>query len=372
MHPIGIRAMLAAMVVAAAHPVAAQIAPGTAVGTGVSLEAYYFEDEDATGLKGIVVASAPFAARVALPSRFSVEVSGAYARGLVLERDDGRSELEGFTDTQVRLSRVFGRDRLTLALIAALPTGHATHTEEEARVADAVSADLLPFRVSNWGTGGGVGLSAAYAVRAGGFGLGLAAGHLFAGEFEPFADTESSLRYRPGDETTLRVAVDRSVGRSGKASLQTTWQHYAEDQLSDENLYRAGDRLQVIAAYQAGLGRSTAVVYGGLLHRENGTSFDEAAPGSPVQDLWLGGAGMRMAWGRVVFTPSTEGRVFRSEDGTGQGWYAGAGAGFEFPVGRLVVAPTLRGRFGNVVAAEDAETSLTGGEVSLMLRMPIR
>jgi hypothetical protein len=372
MHTLRTRAGLAAAAVALAAPAATQTLPGTTVATGASFEAYYFENEDATGLKGIVLATMPFAARVALPARFSMELSGAYARGEVIERDDGRSTLEGFTDTQLRLSRVFGRDRLTVSLIAAIPTGHATHDEEEARVADAVSADLLPFRVSNWGTGGGLGLSAAYAIRAGGFGLGLAAGHLFAGEFEPFADTEAELRYRPGDETTVRVALDRTVSRSGKVSLQTTWQHYAEDQLSDDNLYRAGDRLQLLAAYQTGLGRSTGVVYAGMLHRENGTSLDATAPGSPVQDLWLGGGGLRMALGRVMFTPSVEGRVFRSEDGTGQGWYTGAGAGFEVPVGRLVLVPTVRGRFGNVVAAEDAETGLSGGEASLMLRLPLR
>lgn len=361
---------LAAAAFAAATPAAGQLPPAALTG-GASVEAYYFEDEDATGLKGIVLASAPFAAAVQLPHRLSLEVAGAYARGLVIERDDGRSDLEGLTDTSLRLARTFGRDRVTLAMIARLPTGHARHTEEEARVADALSADLLPFRVSNWGTGGGIGFSAAYATRFAGFGVGATAGHVFAGEFEPFAEGDA-LTYRPGDETTLRLAVDRTVGRAGKLSLQGTWQHFDEDEFAGENLYRAGDRLQVIGAYQTVVGRSAATLYAGLLHREHGTSLDPAAPGSPVQDLWLGGAGIRLPLGGATLTPSVEGRLFRSEDGRGQGWYAGSGLALEVPVAGLVVAPTVRGRLGNVVIAEDAESRIFGGELSLTLRLPVR
>jgi hypothetical protein len=309
---------------------------------------------------------------VSLPERFTLELSGAYARGVVIERDDGRSDLEGFTDTQLRLARTFGRDRLTVALIGLIPTGHSRHTEEEARVADAMSADLLPFRVGNWGTGGGLGFSVAYAVKTGGFGLGASAGHVFAGDFEPF-DQADALVYHPGDETTLRLAVDRTVGRGGKAALQGTWQHYDDDRLAGANLYRAGDRLQLIGSYQTTLGRSTALGYAGLLHREHGTSFDDVAPGTPVQDLWLWGAGLRTPLGRrASFTPSVEGRVFRNEDGEGQGWYAGAGTSFEAPIGRLVLIPSLRGRLGNVVVAEGSESRIMGGEVGLTLRVPLR
>ena len=66
-----------------------------------------------------------------------------------------------------------------------------------------------------------------------------------------------------------------------------------------------------------------------------------------------------------------EGRLFRSEDGVGQGWYGGAGIGLEIPAGRLVVVPTLRGRAGTVVALEDARSRILGGEVGLTLRLPI-
>ena len=365
--------LLLGATLAAAAGAAAQLPVSGTLGGGVGVEAYYFSDHAATGIRNIVLVTVPFAARAQLPARLALEVAGAYAHGgVALDGDDGRATLSGLTDTSLRLSRTFGRDRLVLALIGQVPTGHTRHTEEEAVVADAVAADLLPFRISNWGAGGGIGFSAAYAVTAGGFGIGVTGGYVLAGEFEPFAEADAPLSYRPGNETTLRVAVDRSMGRSGKAALQATWQGSDDDQIDGTNLYRAGDRLQVVASYQAAVWRGTGLVYGGVLHRENGTSLDPAAPGTPVQDLWLGGAALRFPRGRASVTPSIEGRVFRSEDGEGQGWLGGAGVSVDVPAGPVTLVPSLRGRVGNLVVAEDVETRLTGFEVGLGVRMAVQ
>jgi hypothetical protein len=352
-----------------ARPAAAQFPlPGSAAGAGVTVEHYSFASEDAAGVASLSLLTTPLAVRAQLGRGFAVEVSGAYAYGVLERRDGTLARLGGFTDTQLRLARTWGRDRLTLALIAALPTGHATHTAEEAEVADAVAADLLPFRVSNWGTGGGVGFSAAYATTAGGMGLGVSGGYVVAGDFEPFGDLDEGLRYRPGNEATLKGVVDRTFGRSGKASLQATWQHFEDDELEGRNLYRAGDRLQVVASYQGALRTATGLVYAGLLHRERGTSLDPAAVGTPVQDLWLGGAGVRIPLGRVALVPSVDGRVFRSDDGEGQGWYAGGGVSFELGAGRLALVPSARARFGNLVVQEGVESRITGAELGLTLR----
>jgi hypothetical protein len=190
-----------------------------------------------------------------------------------------------------------------------------------------------------------------------------------AGEFEPLDAAPDALEYRPGNEATLRVAVDRTLGRSGKAGLQATWLHYDTDELGGHNLYRAGDRLQVVASYQAALGRANGVLWGGLLHRENGTSLDPAAPGTPVQDLWLGGAALRLPFGRAAVTPTVEGRLFRSDDGRGQGWYGGAGLLMELAAGPLTLLPSVKGRLGNLVVAEGLESRFSGLEAALTLRV---
>ncbi|HEX5726279.1 MAG TPA: hypothetical protein VFX98_12480 [Longimicrobiaceae bacterium] len=356
-----------------AAPAAAQ-APGgeAAVGVGTVVESYVFADPGAAGIASIVLVTTPFAARAELPYGVGVEMAGAWARGALQRRGGTLAHLSGLTDTHLRVWRTFGRDRLTLALIAQLPTGHARHTAAEAEVADAVAADLLPFRVSNWGTGGGVGMSAAYAARVAGFGVGASAGYVRAGRFEPFAEAADDAAYRPGDETVLRVAADRTVGRSGKAGVQATWQHYAEDRFAGRNLYRAGDRLQVVASYRAGVGPATGVVYGGVLHREDGTSLDLAAPGTPVQDLWLGGAAARFAFGWGAITPGVEGRLFRSGDGRGQGWFGGVGATAEIEARRFILLPTARLRLGEVVVDDDADTGFTGVELGLTVRRSLR
>jgi hypothetical protein len=361
--------VLLAAVVAGAPAAAQPPLPGVALAeAGMVVERYTFARPEAAGMASVTLLTAPLAARAELGRGVSVEVSGVYAYGVVERRDGSWAHLHGFTDTQLSVARAWGGDRLTLALVALLPTGHATHTAEEARVADAVAADVLPFRITNWGTGGGVGFRAAYAGRAAGFGVRLSGGYLVAGDFEPIDGQEEPLRYRPGNEATLKAAVDRKLGRGVTAMLQAAWQRFADDELGGRNLYRAGDRLQVVASCQGASGAARWLAYAGLQRRERGTSFEAAVPGTPVQALWLGGAGVWVPLGRVALTPSVDARLFRSEDGRGQGWYAGAGATAELEAGRVMLVPGARARFGRLVAEEGVESRVGGVEVGLTLR----
>jgi hypothetical protein len=358
----------AAALLLVASPLAAQQPP--AATAGASWETYRFGTPAAVGLRSISLFTVPWSAHAPLPAELSLDVSGAYARGTV-ELDDGSTAtLSGLTDTQVRLARAFGRDRVTLALAAAIPTGKSRNTPSQALVANAVAADLLPFRMSNWGTGGGVGMSAAYAERIGGFGIGVSGGYTVARSFQPFepAAGQDEVAYRPGDEARLRVAADHAVGRAAKAGIQLTWQHFDTDRFGGRNLYRAGDRLQAVGSLQGIVRGYNAVAWGGVLHRGHGTSLDEQSPGQPVQDLWLGGAGVRVPYGRAAVTWGVDGRLFREADGQGQGWYTGIGATGEVPVGSLTLLPSAHLRGGRVVATEDARTGLRGIELGLALR----
>jgi hypothetical protein len=356
------------LLLALAPAAAAQAPP--AASTGVAWETYSFHDKEAVGLRSITLLTVPWAVHAPLPAGLAVDVSGAYARGQVGRYDGGTATLSGLTDTQVRIARAFGRDRVTLALAAAIPTGKSRNTPDEALVANAVAADLLPFRISNWGTGGGVGMSAAYAERLGGFGIGVSGGYTLARSFQPFApaDGQDEAAYRPGDEARLRVAADHAVGRAAKAAVQLTWQHFDTDRFGGRNLYRAGDRLQAVASLQGVVHGYNGVAWGGLLHRAHGTSLDEQSPGQPVQDLWLGGAGLRVPYGRAAVTWGVDGRLFREADGQGQGWYTGFGATGELPLGRLTLLPSAHLRGGRVVATEDARTGFRGVELGLAAR----
>jgi hypothetical protein len=356
---------------AAGVPVPAQVAAAgpPAAQAGGESETYRFGTPGALGIRTVSLFTLPWSVRAPVGGRTSVEVSGAWARGSLVRGDGTRATLGGLTDTQVRVARAFGRDRVTLALLAAIPTGHSRNTPDQAEVANAVSADLLPFRISNWGTGGGVGLSAAVAERWRGFGIGVSGGYTVARSFQPFeASDGTELTYRPGDEAKLRVAADHTVGRSSKAALQVTWQHFDTDRFGGRNLYRAGGRLQVVGSVQGAVAGYEGVAWAGVLHRGHGTSLGEDSPGAPVQDLWLGGAGLRVPYGRAAVTWGVDGRLFRVADGLGQGYYAGIGGTGELPAGRLTLLPTARLRLGRVVASGSERTGVRGLDLGVSIR----
>src|SRR5690606_15624935 len=132
-----------------------------------------------------------------------------------LTRPGGQdSRVAGATDTELRLSYAFGTDRVVVSAIALLPTGLGTLTTEEADAAGAFAADVLPFRVTNWGSGGGFGASTTFAAPLGGFAVGLGLGYVVAREFH--LRPGDQFAYRPGNQIHVRAAIDRSFGPAGK------------------------------------------------------------------------------------------------------------------------------------------------------------
>ena len=349
----------------------------SSVGTGASFESYSFSKPEAVGIESITLLTAPFGARVALFRNLSIEARSAFASGTLVRVDGTESTLSGLTDTDVSALFTIARNRVLLTATYTLPTGQATHTVEESEVAGAIAADLLPFRISNWGSGGGLTLDAAFATTMGETGIGFNVGYGMTREFEPLAEDERA--YLPGNPLHARVAIDRTVGSAGKFSLLLSMQRFGDDELGGQNLYRSGDRYQGMVSYAFSAGaRASGVVYSGWLRRQRGTFIDSSLFGSgaetPAQDLILMGGGVRLPVGSLVLLPSVDTRVFRSADGEGQGYALGAGVGSELRAGRLTILPAVRARFGNVIAREDVESSFTGIEASAAIRFgnPVR
>jgi hypothetical protein len=336
------------------------------VGGGVGYEVYNFGSAASVGIESLSLLTTPFAARSGLFGASSLTVSGSFAAGTLTRADGSSTTISGLTDTNVQVDMPVGRDAVVLTAIVALPTGKATQTLEEAEAAGAFAADLLPFRVSNWGTGGRIGLATSFVHTAGDFGLGLSVGYSVAGEFELLEEDERA--YRPGNEIRIRAAVDRTIGRSGKAALQVTAYRFGTDELGGQNLYQSGNRYSAIGSYAFAAGQgSNGILYTGLMHRANGTFLD-VSQDAPSQDLILAGGGLRLPVGTVRLLPSVDARVFRSADGAGQGYATSVGASAEMPAGTLTVVPSLRGRFGNVIVREGQESGFTGADVGLMIR----
>lgn len=336
------------------------------VAGGVSFESYSFDSPGEVDIESIRLVTLPLGARIGVAPGWELQLSGAWARA-ELTRDDGTTaRIAGPTDTELRLVRTAGGDLLTLTAVAVLPTGRSSLTEQEADVAAIVAADVLPFRVSNWGTGGGVGLSAALAGQVGGgVGAGVVISYLREREFEPF---DEEFTYRPGHQFEVRGVLDRTFGTSAKASLQAGLLRFDQDQADGSNFFQSGSRFQGVGSLAFAVGpRSSGIVYVGAQHRQEGT-YTAPFPGIPLQDVVFTGAGMRLPVGGVVLQPTIDLRNVSGDENAGTGTTVTAGLAAEIPFGGATWIPSARGRIGDVGLVSDRESAFTGFDMGLSVR----
>ncbi|MEQ9397577.1 MAG: hypothetical protein RJQ04_00265 [Longimicrobiales bacterium] len=358
---------------ACAAPATAQSASSRLAGGGL-FESYTFAEPSATGIENITLLTTPYALRLGLGSRVTVSVGGAYATGKLTRADGSESELSGPTDTRVSMSLALIPDGITLTGFFVAPTGESTHDADQAAVAGAVAADLLPFRITNWGSGGGAGMQLTGTRRFQNFGAGLSVGYRQSNEFEPVDGNE--VNYRPGDEVRVRLALDTEFDNNAKGSLVVGLQRFGEDAFNESNLFQSGNRVEVTGTLAFPIGyRASGALYGSVLHRANGQFFPDAAgvfelaeEESPTQDLLLFGGILRRAVGSAFVVPRADFRLFRSEDGRGQGYTGSVGLSFELGGDGVTFTPTFAGRFGSIEILEGAESSFTGFEAGATIR----
>jgi hypothetical protein len=364
MHPLPRLTLGSALLLAllTSSQVLAQAAAG-----GISLDTYRFSTPEAVGLESVSLLVLPLSAEVPL-GPVQLGISGAFARGELTRADGTRAEMSGLTDTELRVALPLLGQRLAVMGILMLPTGSSTHSAAEAEVGSLVAADLLPFRIAYWGAGGGAGLGTSYRVQNGATGLQVGLSYMVAREFEPLQ--EARFGYRPGNQLSASVGVEHRVGPSQKLGLQVILQHFGDDAVDGENLYRPGSRVHLVGSYAMTVGGSgSALVYAGGMHRGAGDALQSLAQDAPVQRLLLAGGGLRLPLAQqITLLPSVDVRSFRSEDGIGQGHLSSAGAAAEIPVGSVVVVPSLRARFGSVLVRQGRESGIMGFDLGLTLR----
>lgn len=358
-------------------------------GAGITFERYDFEAADEVGIERLTLRTIPLAAQAA-PARWLVlDLSGAHAEGVLVRADGTRSSISGFTDTELRATVPIGGERSSFALtgVAILPTGIESQNGAQVAVAGVMAADLLPLRVTNWGGGGGYALSAAGARSFGAVNLGLSAGYRVASEYRPVESGE--FAFRPGNELRLRAAIDRNVRGKAKMSLHATLFSYGDDRLNGANLYTSGNRVQVVGSVAFPMGATaSAVTYAGVLHRARGSVVDPLRTGEitttadlPSQQLFLVGGGGRLPVGRHRLLPAADVRLFRREDGFGQGYVIGVGGSAELRLSGMssdftaysgsgvVLVPSVTLRFGQLLVRDDAKSGFTGLDVGMGIRL---
>ena len=349
-------------------------------GGGMTYEVYSFSDSEATGLDHVNLLTAPLAMTLPVGQSLSLGVYSAWAKGTVQGADGQQASVQGFTDTEVSAALSLGGDNAVLSGGFVLPTGESTQSLEEVVVAGIVAAELLPFAISTWGSGGSAGGDLALAFQAGEWGLGVSGGYRVASEYEPLA--EETFTYRPENRILARLALDRDVGASGTVSFLVGYQRFQDDALNQQNLFRAGARYEGMISYAFAAGRSgSGMLYAGFNHRENGSVLVEnpdlaGATNTAWQQLYRGGFTFLLPVGRsLTVFPEGEARLFRAEDGIGQGFLASAGLGFDLTLAggrrgtRLVMSPSGRFHYGSITVDESSDSRVTGWTLGVTVRV---
>jgi hypothetical protein len=340
------------------------------LGAATAFERYTFSEVEGSNLESISLLSVPFEARARLGGGLSLDARGAWATGKVRWRDGQEMELTGPTDTEVRLTWELARRAIRLEVVGTLPTGESTHDTEQAVVAGIVAADLLPFRITNWGSAGAVAVSLSGAQRVGSVGLGASVSYRLSDEFDPIEGED--FAYQPGDEFRVRLGLDYAISRSQKLSLAFGYRNYEADVANDQNLFQTGDRMVGLMTWSFPVSRRSAgALYGGYLHRENGAFLSVAADEVPSQDLLLMGAMMRAPWAGGFISPRVDARLYTKGSGeAGNGYVVGAGLSLERPAGTsLTLVPSATARFGSVEATPGVDTSFLGFDIGLITRI---
>ncbi len=369
-----VRGALAAAVIwicAGPLPLAGQRVQPT-VGASVWLQSYSFDAASTMGVKKLMQTSLNFSAATPIVSRLSLAVSGAWAKGTMSQTGGPDLQVSGLTDTQVSLT--FAPDQFTKVSGVFLgATGKETQTLQESIVAGAMASDLFPFKVANWGSGGGMGVNASMARPLGAVGVGLSVGVISGREFKPLDGGQ--FAYRPGTLFRFVGALDGTVGEAAKASLQLTYYRYGHDQIDGHNLFQSGDRFQALTslAFPVGAGAS-GIAYAGVTHRQRSTLLESLpyAQDFPSQNLFQVGGGLRLplgTGGTTVLQPDAEIRVLRRSDSASQGFDVGLGASLEFRSGGTSFAPAARIHMGQLEVASGSKGGMFAFELGLTARM---
>ncbi|MFP3947279.1 MAG: hypothetical protein ACLFWG_00985 [Longimicrobiales bacterium] len=349
---------------ALASPASAQLDEPT-LGVGTHFHGYSFDA--GLGAEAASLLMVPVAFHAPLSGSLEVDVYGAWARGQV-ERGGQVLSMEGFTDTQVRAS--FGPAQWALLTVSLnLPTGEATHDAKEAVVASVLATDLLGFREANWGTGFGVTPGFATARQMGPWGVGLGASYRVAGGFEP--TPTSSLTYEPGNESRIRLGVDRNVGDGGKITAGFTYQRFETDRVGGQNLFEAGKRYRGDLSWAFRTGASTWTLFATDTWRDEGRFPGATGPTAQTtsQNIAQIGVAASIPVGDVHRIRPRVDFQLQSRDGPGSGWLTGVGGDFPFRLFSVVdVFPNARFLVGSVEGPSARDVSMIGAELGGTIR----
>ena len=364
----GGRSLLAALaVVLAAAAAAPPGAPAqSAAGTGLEYQHISFSEAPEVGLESVSLLTIPLSGRAVITEDLRLRIGSTLAYGDAVRLDGSESSVSGLTDTDVSVSYTFGRDVLTLTAVGRLPTGKAEYTITELDAMGVFASDLFPFRLSNWGTGGGAGFQATTTGSMGEARTALTVGYFRSGEFDPVEGQVTA--YRPGDNLNARGALNVPTGEAGHFDFQLALQWFGDDELQEATVFSAGNRYEAVARYTYPVaGRSAVYMYSGYQKRAEGTRLQLNQPTTSQNLVLLGtGARVRLEDG-LVLSPRLDTRILNRGDDTSEGYDVRVGTRLEWATGDLLLGSMIRGHLGHLTVGEGLESGFRGFDLGFTI-----
>ena len=368
-----------AAAVAALLP-AALVGQGAPVGsttgfTGVEVRGLSFQS--GLGIKKVTQIAVPFAAVWQAGSRLSFDLGGRYATVSRTDESGASTSLSGVTDIQVRGMYQLARDVAVLTVSVNLPTGKTKLTPDQLPVAGIIASDMLPFAVTNFGSGFNVTSGLALAVPVGGWALGVAGSYRANGSDTPVADTgPAGASYKAGGEFRVRIGADRIVGQS-RVSVGVTYSSYGDDTFGNSPLFQSGKRFIPQASWTFPVGNMGLTLYAWDMYRGAGSVLINGT-NTEKRNVLTVGAAASVQTGRSVLRPQIEFRNYTSGLCLGAvssslcaaGKLVSLGARYQLAVSeRVAFVPLVRLETGNLVNQSTGQAvTFTGWDVGITLR----
>jgi hypothetical protein len=344
--------------------------PQASVLGGIEAKQYSFGD--GFGTDHIRQIAFPIAVAVPLGKRASFDIGTYYATTSV--KGSGFDEsTSGFTDTQVKLSYMFGSDALVASVAVNLPTGQEKTSQEDFAIGASASSAFLLFPVNSYGTGTSVTPGLAGATTLGDWNVGLAASVRWSAEYQPFDDEDlDEARYKPGVETRIRLGLDRLIGR-GRFQVGGTFSTFATDELRGGGFgngsYDPGNRFLADIGYLTPMSGGSLNLYAWNYHRVSTREDDDSTGAGGRENIFSLGANGSFPLGpRTSLEPMADARFWSPEAGSGT--LVGIGTGVKFQLGNsLTLVPAARLEFGSLKTSDDGDSSsIKGWSLSTLFR----
>lgn len=356
------RLLALGVLVASAAPLEAQDPSATAVLGDPQYVSYRLTTGAAT--RTISQFGVPFAVIVPFNDRFNVDISASYANSQAATTGLPTSTITGITDTQLRGNLMLGDNTAVITLGVNLPSGQYKVPGGQQDAAGTIGNNFLIFPVTSMGSGLAATGGVAFVKPLGDWNLGVGASFRYSTAFDPYVVQSTVLRYTPGNETRLRVGVDRPVG-DGSFNISLTYLKFGKDQ-ADSTSFATGDRALAQSALSIAISNGSDLLLSAWdLYRGSGRQFGAPAP-------WENVANAGVAFGfqtlGMYVQPSVEERIW-NVDGDKAGVLTNAGIRVRLSRAGVSVSPSATYSFGSLYNVGVPATDVTGFKASVLIRL---